>query len=111
VANILFYNKVNGSEQVFDIHQYSREQVQKWLEFHRTRNGKTIMRLIEPQHTDNPSVQGIWTPFMNKPTSASTKQYPSDDKTVHVTIEPTQTEKIVRLYNEQQVKNIVAQSD
>lgn len=32
-------------------------------------SGLDIIRIRKPIHTDNPSIQGQWTPFTNKPTT------------------------------------------
>jgi hypothetical protein len=105
--------KVNGCEQVFDIHEYNREQIQKWLEFHRTRNGDTIKRLLSAQHTDNPSVQGVWTPFTNKATSVSVARFASDEYRVPYGVQPSGTEQVAELYSKQfaDVKNVIVKPE
>jgi large subunit ribosomal protein L43 len=79
---------------------YSREQINQWLEFHRTRNGNEIVRLMEPSHTENPSVQGVWTPFTNKPFEAATRKYPIHHYLAN-DIKPTATQKIIELFEKQ----------
>jgi hypothetical protein len=96
-----------------DVHQYSREQVLKWLEFMRTRNGSLIVRLLDAQHTDNPSIQGVWDPFLNKTSKLAVTKYPSKEFMKPSDAKQTATDKILELYEHQKqldfssAKNIV----
>ena len=94
---IIFY-LVNGSSHSFDVHQYSREQIQKWLDFHRTRSGVEIQRLLKPQLTTSPSIQGLWNPFTNKATELAVKTYPSKEFINPADSKKTATDKIMELY-------------
>ena len=105
---------VNGQAQSVDVHQYTREQIAKWLEFMRTRSGCLIVRLIKNQHTDNPSIQGVWDPFLNKTPKTAITQFPSSEYQKSPESIPTATEKILEIYSKQNridelstVKNIV----
>jgi large subunit ribosomal protein L43 len=43
------------------------QDINKWLERLRGESGIKIEKIRKPWHTDNPSIQGTWTPFINKP--------------------------------------------
>ena len=66
----------------------------------RTRKGDTIMRLLKKQRTENPSIQGVWTPFTNKDPSFGVQKYPSEKMSAS-NAEKTATEKILELYQSQ----------
>lgn len=38
--------------------------------------GDDLIRLRKPQHTHNPSIQGTWTPFTNKPSELNVTVFP-----------------------------------
>lgn len=82
-----------------DVHQFSREKLNKWLEFMRTRKGDTIVRILKKQKTHNPSIQGVWNPFTNKMPSRAIENFPSDNLNKPLAIEKTATEKIMELAN------------
>lgn len=84
------------------MHKYNIEQIKSWLEFLRTRNGQTITRLFNGQHTDNPSIQGIWNPFLNKNPKLSVLNYPSEQFQKPIDAQPTATEQILELLKKQQ---------
>lgn len=100
---------MNGQTQTFDVSMYSREQINQWLEFHRTRNGNEIVRLMEPSHTETPSVQGVWTPFTNKPFETATRKFPIPNY-FSSDIKPSATQKILELFEKQKqlgdIKNV-----
>jgi hypothetical protein len=80
----------------------------------RTRSGCLIVRLLQPQHTDNPSIQGVWNPFLNKEPSITVTEFPSSELKKPLDSEPTASEKIAEIYSKQKhidelsnVKNIV----
>ena len=74
----------------------------KWLEFLRTRKGGVLMRLLKKQKTHMPSVQGVWTPFTNKPSWLATERFPSPKLSTPADFEPSATDKILKLFEEQQ---------
>ena len=55
------------------------EEVCKWIEHLRTRSGEQIVRLRKPWHSDCPSVQGVWHPFLNKHPSLGATSFPAPD--------------------------------
>ena len=62
------------------------DEICQWIEHQRTRSGVQIVRLEAPQHTDTPSTQGIWHPFMFRDTESAVAKFPckklSEIKTV-----------------------------
>ena len=77
----------------------------------RTRNGSTIVRLLQAQYTTNPSIQGVWNPFTNKTPKLSITKFPSTEFQKPLDSSPTATETILEMYEKQKqldiAKNIV----
>ena len=46
-----------------------QDEISVWVERLRGESGVKIEKMRKRWHTDNPSVQGTWTPFLNKPPS------------------------------------------
>lgn len=63
---IMTYLLVNGEKDYISCHNYSREEIVKYVEYLKNKSGIPIARLRKFWHTDTPSVQGVWTPFTNK---------------------------------------------
>jgi hypothetical protein len=57
----------------------NKEQICKWVEHFRTRSGTQIVRFRKHWHTDNPSIQGIWHPFLFKDPKINTKIFPDEE--------------------------------
>ena len=95
------FAKVNGSTQSLDVHQFSREKLNKWIEFMRTRRGDQLKRLLKKQQTHSPSIQGVWNPFTNKAVDRAAETYPSLRLNEPVNQIKSATEMIAELFSEQ----------
>ncbi|KAK3606070.1 hypothetical protein CHS0354_006419 [Potamilus streckersoni] len=67
---------LNGYKESIPVANMSKDEVAQWLGILRGRTGVQIVRLRKPWHTDNPSIQGIWHPFMFKDPSINSKPFP-----------------------------------
>lgn len=68
---------VNGRQETVSAHNMESDEICKWVEHIRTRSGAQIMRVKKQWHTDTPSVQGIWHPFLHKDPSLATTPFPA----------------------------------
>lgn len=59
-------NAVNGNSRVVSVRNMTVEQVSNHISLLRSASGIKIVKLPKPWHTDNPSIQGNWTPFLYK---------------------------------------------
>lgn len=56
---------VNGETQWINARQFTDDEVLKWLNLLKSQSSnRTGIRLRKLIHTDNPSIQGPWTPYM-----------------------------------------------
>ena len=92
---------VNGYSETINLAGLSDEVVCQWVGQMRGRSGVQIQRLIKDWHTDTPSIQGVWHPFLFKDTSRSVADL--RDKSLHEfkPLKKTATEKLLQLYKEQ----------
>merc|ERR1719342_1276301 len=68
---------LNGRTERIETGNMPAEEVAKWVEHLRTRSGVQIQRLKKDWHTDTPSIQGVWHPFLNKNPAISTTLLPA----------------------------------
>ena len=57
---------VSGNSRVVSVKNMSVEEVAGHISLLRTSSGIKTVKLAKPWHTDNPSIQGNWTPFLYK---------------------------------------------
>ncbi|GFT57830.1 39S ribosomal protein L43, mitochondrial [Nephila pilipes] len=88
---------LNGQSHYRSFPKRSREDVVKWVEFARTQSGLPISRFIKNQHTENPSIQGVWTPVTNLPTMMNVTELPSEEFSKATTFFPTATEQLLEI--------------
>lgn len=60
---------VNGAVREESIHCKSAEEITTLVQKLADQSGLDVIRIRKPFHTDNPSIQGQWHPFTNKPTN------------------------------------------
>ncbi|KAK7498646.1 hypothetical protein BaRGS_00010023 [Batillaria attramentaria] len=78
-APALVAEYLNGRREVFSTNKMEADEICKWMEHLRTRSGEEIVRLAKPWHTETPSIQGIWHPFLNKDPSLAPTSFPAPD--------------------------------
>ena len=93
---------VNGYKEKFCIDNMNKDQICKWIETYRTRSGEKIIRYRKQWHTDSPSIQGVWHPFMFKDPKINTKTFPDEELSRYVQKELTATEQVLQMFKEQQ---------
>ena len=68
--------EVNGEREYMSCHAFNRVEVLKWISYLTTRSGIPTMRFRRYQHTDYPTIQGVWTPFTHQAPELNTAQFP-----------------------------------
>ncbi|XP_060572648.1 large ribosomal subunit protein mL43-like [Ruditapes philippinarum] len=59
---------LNGYKEDVTLRKCSKEEISQWIGLMKGRSGGQIMRLRKEWHTDTPSIQGVWHPFLFKDT-------------------------------------------
>ena len=73
---ILCIFPVNGENERFSCHNFNKDEVGKWLGYLTTRSGIPCIRFRKYQHTDYPSIQGVWTPFTHQAPELNSAEFP-----------------------------------
>ncbi|XP_030741815.1 39S ribosomal protein L43, mitochondrial [Echinops telfairi] len=60
---------LNGAVREESVHCKSAPEIAALVQKLANQSGLEVIRIRKPFHTDNPSVQGQWHPFTNKPTA------------------------------------------
>lgn len=88
---------LNGETHYHSFPRYKCEDIVKWIEYMRTQSGYPISRFIQNIHTDTPSIQGVWTPFTNKPSSHNVTEFPNEKLSKADTFFPSATEQLLNI--------------
>lgn len=67
---------VNGETETVGCNKMTREEICKWLNWLKTRSGLPEMRYMKMWHTDNPSIQGVWSPFTHRDPALNIATFP-----------------------------------
>ncbi|XP_011644280.1 39S ribosomal protein L43, mitochondrial [Pogonomyrmex barbatus] len=69
---------LNGDRQWMEVANYSRDDIIKWMELLRTQfHDGPSLRLRKLWHTEFPSIQGPWTPFIFRNPMLNLAQFPN----------------------------------
>ncbi|KAK7791262.1 hypothetical protein R5R35_005583 [Gryllus longicercus] len=93
---------LNGEKQIVDCRNFSYEEVKKWVSLLRSQSGRGTVRLLKMWHTDHPSIQGPWSPFVNRDPKLNWVEFPNEDLSQPIYIEKSATEKLIEIFEEQQ---------
>ena len=66
--NVFFFvSLVNGNSKVIPLKNTEPQTIRTWVERLKGESGVKIEPIPRRWHTDNPSTQGTWNPFLNQP--------------------------------------------
>ncbi|XP_037805991.1 39S ribosomal protein L43, mitochondrial [Lucilia sericata] len=100
---VLVGEYLNGEREWLNCRNSSKDDILKWIELLKTQNGpSSATRLRKMWHTDVPSIQGPWTPFMLRNPENNLVNYPNSELSRPLDIQPSATEKLIELFKEQQ---------
>ncbi|TMW50614.1 hypothetical protein DOY81_004303 [Sarcophaga bullata] len=100
---VLIGEYLNGQREWLNCRNSTKEEVLKWIELLKTQNGpSSAMRLRKMWHTDVPSIQGLWTPFLLRSPNHSQLSFPNSELSHPTDIEQSATDKLIELFKEQQ---------
>ncbi|XP_028391040.1 39S ribosomal protein L43, mitochondrial-like [Dendronephthya gigantea] len=58
-------NYLSGSSKVISLKNTDTKDIEKWINRLQSESGKKLEKNTRRWYTDNPSIQGTWTPFLN----------------------------------------------
>ncbi|XP_061169996.1 large ribosomal subunit protein mL43-like [Saccostrea echinata] len=88
---------LNGNSHKTDVRNMNMEEICKWVEVARTRSGVDIVKRTKPFHTHNPSIQGVWHPFLFKDPAVNLKTFPDPNYGRVSVKQMTATERVLQL--------------
>lgn len=94
---------LNGQREVISCHNFTAQQMVKWLNLHTTRSGIPLMRYVKMWHTECPSIQGVWSPFTNKDPALNTTQFPAEELSKPIWEGKTATEELLEMIKNQNI--------
>ncbi|KAG8229581.1 hypothetical protein J437_LFUL010173 [Ladona fulva] len=95
---VLSAEYLNGDKDYVCCHNFTVEEVRKWMSVLRTQQSGQTIRYRKMWHTDHPSIQGVWSPFTNKPPHINLETFPSENlSSAHPG--PTATQLLLDMYN------------
>lgn len=97
---------MNGQTQWLGCRNFTRDEINKWLNLFKTQQGdKEGIRLRKLWHTDNPSIQGPWTPYTFRPPFLNLTEFPNEKLSAKEEGE-TATDELIKLFEKQKLENV-----
>nr|CAG4649763.1 EOG090X0FS9 [Scapholeberis mucronata]SVE93944.1 EOG090X0FS9 [Scapholeberis mucronata] len=104
-APVMVAEYLNGEREYLSCHQFSRDEIQKWLTYLCTRSGIPVMRFRKYQHTDYPTIQGVWNPFTHQAPEANTSEFPNAILSRPAHEAPTASEQLVEIFKRTKISD------
>jgi large subunit ribosomal protein L43 len=98
---------LNGTRHWQILHKFGRDEIMAWLDYYVTRSGDPVKRYRKPCHTDWPSVQGVWNPFLNIPTALNVTPFPVPGRSQVLPQKVTATEQLLEMVSEGSQKALI----
>jgi large subunit ribosomal protein L43 len=87
-------------------HNQTLDEITKWVDLMKLQAGDTEpIRYRKHWHTDQPSIQGPWTPFMHRNPPNNLVTFPNEDLSVMLNKEQTATERLLEMVEEKQIQS------
>nr|CAG4643564.1 EOG090X0FS9 [Ilyocryptus agilis] len=96
---------LNGEREYLSCHNFNRDEVLKWISYLTTRSGIPVMKFYRYQHTDYPTIQGVWNPFTHQAPEINVAQFPHETLSKPAHMEPTATEQLLEIFKRTQQAN------
>lgn len=102
---VLVAEYLNGDRHWLCVRNQTEEELTKWIDLMRTQNkNSSAERMRKHWHTDCPSIQGPWTPFVHQHPEFNTATFPNTKFSTPMNIEQSATEKLIELFEKQKLE-------
>ncbi|XP_020799203.1 39S ribosomal protein L43, mitochondrial [Drosophila serrata] len=102
---VLVGEYLNGDREWLNCRNNTQEEISKWIDLLKTQNGSSSsLRLRKMWHTDVPSIQGPWTPFLLRSPETQGQVYPNTEASKPLETPQSATEKLIELFRQQQLE-------
>ncbi|XP_039481800.1 39S ribosomal protein L43, mitochondrial [Drosophila santomea] len=102
---VLVAEYLNGEREWMSCRNNTQEEISKWIDLLKTQNGNSSsLRLRKMWHTEVPSIQGPWTPFLLRSPETTGQAYPNAEASKPLETPQTATEKLIELFRQQQLE-------
>jgi len=97
---VMICEYLNGTQHWMNLNKFNRDEMVSWLDYYVTRSGIPIQRFIKGHRTDWPTVQGVWTPFLNLPPELNKSSFPNQERAEWKLPLPSASEQLLRMIEE-----------
>lgn len=95
---------VNGERQWINCRNNTNEEITKWIELLRGQNGdSSALRLRKMWHTEQPSIQGVWSPFTHQNPQHNLTTFPVEQLSKPLDVQQSATEKLIEIFAQQKL--------
>ncbi|KAK6645152.1 hypothetical protein RUM43_001428 [Polyplax serrata] len=95
---------LNGRRKWMSVNNFTKEEVIRWLNLLKTQSGQIQGRLSQQQNTQNPSIQGPWTPFMFRNPEFNVSTFPQEKYSLPKNLAPSATEILIEMFKNQKLE-------
>jgi len=102
---------LNGEKEYFSCHDFSCEEVNKWISYLTTRSGNPTIRFRKYQHTEYPSIQGVWNPFTHQAPELNSAEFPNEELSKPFDLPVSATQQLIEIFKKSQIADAAENSE
>ena len=72
----MFFFLVNGEKLWQGLNREDYDVVSQWIDYYKNHSGKNYLVQKKYEYTENPTIQGMWHPFVNVEPEIATAKFP-----------------------------------
>ncbi|XP_045189993.2 39S ribosomal protein L43, mitochondrial-like [Mercenaria mercenaria] len=90
---------LNGYKEEVTLKKCSKDEITQWIGLMKGRSGCQIVRLRKEWHTDTPSIQGVWHPFLFKDTKVNVTDIRDKSLSQYISPYKSASDRLLELQN------------
>lgn len=94
---------MNGGRKWIPVNNFTREDINKWLDLLKTQSGIPEARLKKYWCTKTPSIQGPWSPFLHKNPEFNISKFPQEKFSLPKNLQPSATDILIEMFKNQKL--------
>ncbi|CAK9304416.1 unnamed protein product [Gordionus sp. m RMFG-2023] len=88
---------LTGNIENMCVRNFTAQDIHKWVNYFKTSSGYPVGHILNETKSENTSIQGMWNPFLNKPTAFNIQNWPSDEFSQVGSVGETATETLSKM--------------
>jgi len=102
---------LNGEKLWQGLNREDYDVVSEWIDYYKNHSGKNYLVQKKYEYTENPTIQGMWHPFVNVEPEIATAKFPVDELSKPFGLQKTASQHLKELFEQQKSQANISDSE